>query len=261
MAKFDSVIPPGQTGKIIAKLSTKNYQGKISKSIVVHSNDPQSPKTRLNISCAVSGVNIHPYSRIYFNVREGAQQVKELVLQTIGEEKLTVSAESSNPLIAVDVLPLNQPKPNEQFQYWQQAKILVTLPSTYPPGRVTEAVTVKTNSPNDPEIRIPLSGKVFGALTISPERVVMQSDANGTIPPATITLEKKDENDFTITKVIASPDDLKAELKTGIKGSQYSVILNWQKSAARGVIQGKITVHSNDFFQPVINIPVSIEIR
>lgn len=55
------VIPPGKKGEIKATLSTGKYRGQISKTIYIHSNDPDSPRVAIKLRATVL-----PEIKIYF---------------------------------------------------------------------------------------------------------------------------------------------------------------------------------------------------
>ena len=74
MAEYDEVIPPGQSGKILATLNTKKYRGRLNKSIVVSTNDPSQEKVTLYMRCSVLGVKVLPVARVYFYKMLGESQ-------------------------------------------------------------------------------------------------------------------------------------------------------------------------------------------
>jgi len=50
VAKYDSIVAPGKTGKIMAEFDTRGRTGRQNNALTVHSNDPDSAQVRLNIS-------------------------------------------------------------------------------------------------------------------------------------------------------------------------------------------------------------------
>ena len=57
MASFDGAIPPGGVGKITLSVSTKGYQGSISKRARVYSNDPKNKQATLTLMASVKEPN------------------------------------------------------------------------------------------------------------------------------------------------------------------------------------------------------------
>ena len=53
MPYFDRVIPPGQEGKVVLEMSTKNLKGKVSRGVRVVSNDPEESNLILRLKADV----------------------------------------------------------------------------------------------------------------------------------------------------------------------------------------------------------------
>lgn len=262
MADYDKVIPPGQTGKITATLSTKNYRGTINKSIVVVSNDPVNPRVKLYLKCSILGVKILPMSRAYFNARLGASQTKEFTIATLGEDPLTVYARSSNPDIKVKLEKVvNETKPSGDSEYWNQYKLFITIPHNFPEGRFAGSITLVTDSKYDPSIKISVSGMVQPDVVVSPGSVRMLTNANGEIPSQVVRVTKKLGDGFKISGVIAEPPALKASFTETKKGRQYSIKLDWLDLKSKGGHRGKVVLHTNDEQKPVITIPVYVNVK
>ncbi|MBN1348097.1 hypothetical protein JXJ21_01675 [candidate division KSB1 bacterium] len=262
MADFDKVIPPGQTGKITATLSTQKYRGILNKSIVVVSNDPKTPKLTLYFKCSILGVKVLPMSNVYFNTRVGVEQTKELTIATIGENRLTVYARSSSPNIKTRLEKTGgDQKPTSANEYWEQYKLFITIPDTYPEGRFSGSVTLITDSDFDPSIKLPVSGAVQPSLVVSPGTVRMLSDANGNLPPRFVKITRRFESGLELTKISAEPAQLKVSQEETRKGEQFTLKLIWTEPEKKGIYQGRVVVHTNDTRKPVIDIPVHINLK
>ena len=262
MAKFDKVIPPGQTGRIIAKLNTKSYKGKLSKSVTVISNDPERSTLKLMISCSVMGIKVYPFSRVYFNARVGESQTKELTIQTIGEGPLTMTVEASNPYFKIDLERLTDgPKPVNSADYWDQYKLHVTLPKGFPEGRISETLTLKSNSAYEPTVSIPVSGRIFPSINVNPRSVVMTPKAGSKAPAAIITVSQASGATLKVSKVMATPPELEARLRPAETRNLFYVDLGWSDSQKKGTHNGTVTIYTNDFFKPIINVPVKVVVN
>ena len=261
MAEFDKVIPPGQTGKITATIDTKKYSGKLNKSIIVISNDPNNEKVTINIKCRVLGVKILPEGRTYFNTYSGQSQTKELTVATIGEGPISANAIASKPNIVIKLQKLNEEKPNDPYECWNQYKLLITIPENYPEGRFAESVTLATNSEYTSFVKIPIAGAVTPALVVSPSVVRINYNSGGKVPQRTIKITKKIGGKFEISNVITGPPQLGAKLEETKKGEQYIVHLSWSDVETKGQFDGKVVIHTNDSRKPVINVPVHIAVK
>jgi len=262
VTKYDRVVPPGQSGKIVGTLKVGSYQGIIKKSISVSSNDPEHPQIKLYLQCSILGIKVLPYARVYFNKKSGESETKELTIATIGEGPLTVSAQPSNPDFGVTLEKLtDDTKPASDSEYWNQYKLLITLPETFPEGRVSGNVTLETSSQYQPSLTIPISGMVQPTVVVSPTTVRMRTDAQDQPPYQTLKVTQRYGNGLKISRVITEPSSLKAELKPIKEGKQYSVILTWTALKSKGTHHGKVVIHTNDERKPIITVPVIVDVK
>ena len=261
MAKFDKVIPPGQTGKITATIDSKKYSGKLDKAINVVSNDPIKPKTVVNLKCSILGVTILPTSRAYFNTYTGQSQTKELNVATLGDAEINAHAIASKPNIVLRLEKTDHKKPVDKNEYWIQYKLFITIPENYPEGRFAESVTVASNSEYTTTSHVRIAGSVSPALVVSPAVVRLNSTNGKKLPQRIIKLTKKIGDDFAVTNVIVDPPQLKATVEETEKGRQFSVKLSWSDIATKGQFDGKVVIHTNDRRRPVINVPVHVSIK
>lgn len=262
MAKYDKVIPPGQSGKIIGELRTRNYQGNIKKSFWVSSNDPNYKRAKLYLQCSILGVKILPFNRAYFHTGLGKSETKELTIATIGEGPLSVSTESSNPEFVIRLEKLtNETKPSLASELWKQYKLLITIPETFPLGRFYGNITLKTSSKYNPSIRISVTGSVNPNLVVSPTSVSMRSNENGQIAPRIISVTQRYGTGLMITKVTTEPPQLKAEIKQTKKGKKYNIKLTWVDQKSKGKHDGKIVIHTNDSRTPILTVPATLIVK
>lgn len=261
MAEYDKVIPPGQTGKIRAKIDTKKESGKLEKTIVVVSNDPGNEKTVLHLFGSVLGVKILPQNRAYYSTYAGKSQTKELTVATLGDGPITVNAVASKPNIVVRMEPTNEPKPEGDNEYWNQYKLFITIPENFPEGRFSESVTLATNSEYTPLVKIDIAGSVTPALTVSPTVVRLNYTGDGKPPQRIIRITRNIGQNFKVTRVITDPPQLTAKLEEKRKGEQFLVNLTWTDLQTKGEFNGKVTIHTNDSRKPVIQVPVHVTIK
>lgn len=262
MAEYDKVIPPGQTGKILATMHTKNYRGKQTKSIVVVSNDPNNSKISLNLQCSILGIKILPMARAYFNARLGTSQTKEFTIATIGEGPISVYVKPSKPYILAELVKLSEvEKPVANSEYWKQYKLLITIPENFPEGRFAESVTLVTDSQYHPSIKIPVAGVVNPSVVVSPSSLRMRNNDDGTYPSDTLKVTKNNGDGLKISRVITEPTNLKAELIETKKGKQYSIKLTWTDVESKGQFHGGVIIYTNDKQKSVISVPVFVSIK
>lgn len=258
MAEYDKVIPPGQTGKITAKMNTKKYRGKQTKSVTVISNDPKNPKLSLSMKCTIMGVKVLPVARAYFNAQEGKSSTQELTIATIGEGPITAYVIPSKPDIIANLERLSEKAPADKSEYWNQYKLYITIPENAPQGRFAESVTLATDSQYDPSIKITVAGVVNPSVVVTPSSVRMRSRGDNSVAQKTITVTKKIGSGLKIEKIITDPPQLQFELKEIKKGKQYKISLTWQNDDKKGQFNGRVIIQTNDKIRPRIDVPVHV---
>ncbi len=257
MADYDKVIPPGQTGKITAKMNTKNYRGKETKSITVVSNDPETPRLSLIMKCTIMGVKVLPAARAYFTAEEGTSSTQELTVATIGEGAIAAHVIASKPSIIAKLEKLSEDPPANKDEYWNQYKLYITIPENAPPERFAESITLATDSEYDPQIKIVVAGVVNPSVIVTPSSVRMRLGGDNS-ETKIITVAKKKGAGLKITKIITDPPQLQFSLKETQKGKNYKISLTWLNSEKKGTFDGKIFIHTNDKIRPRIDVPVHI---
>ena len=258
MADFDQVIPAGQSGKITAAVNTKTYTGKLTKSIVVVSNDPENPLTKVYIECSVLGVKLLPSTRMNFATDFGESVTKTVSIATLGEGPLDVDVQSSLPQIQLKLTPLTGNKrPEKADEYYVQYKLAVTLPEDMPEGRFSGTITITTNSKYNPSVRVLIGGVVNPPIIVSPRSIRLVNTDEGDKLSRILTLTKK-EGKFKIERFETTPKELKATLIEKKPGQQYEAKLSWDGAIEKKLIYGKIVFYTDDIRKPMLAVPVYI---
>ncbi|HEX6861904.1 MAG TPA: hypothetical protein VF414_03755, partial [Thermoanaerobaculia bacterium] len=150
---FDRAIPPGGSGRIRVALDTSAVYGVGKLSVRVYTNDPETPKTTLGLDArVVKLLEVEPRDRIYFfkGGSEGGDQRRALV--RYGDRPVAVTGIScDSPHFRPSLKPL---APGERWE------LTVVLDPATPAGKHEATVTVTTDNPDFPELRIPVRALV-----------------------------------------------------------------------------------------------------
>jgi Protein of unknown function (DUF1573) len=142
---FDRVIPAGGSGRIRVALDTSAVYGIGKLAVHVFTNDPKAPETTLRLDArVVKRLEVEPQDRIYFF--------------KVGEEKRTLVRYGDRPVAVTGVSsdsPHFRPSwrplaPGERYE------LTVVLDPATPAGKHEATVTVTTDDPGFPELRIPV---------------------------------------------------------------------------------------------------------
>jgi len=142
---FDRVIPAGGSGRIRVALDTSKVYGIGKLAIHVLTNDPTAPDSTLQLNArVVKPLEVEPQDRIYFFK---AGEVKRTLVR-YGDRPVAVTGVScDSPHFRPSWKPL---APGERYE------LTVALDPATPAGKHEAIVTVTTDSPKLPELRIPV---------------------------------------------------------------------------------------------------------
>jgi len=146
---FDKVIPAGGRGRIRVALDTSGVYGVGKLAVRVFTNDPGAPDTPLGLDArVVKPLEVEPRDRIYFF--KGGDQRRTLV--RYGDRPVAVTGIScDSPHFRASFKPLS---PGSRYE------LNVALDPATPAGKYEGTITVTTDSPDFPELRIPVRALV-----------------------------------------------------------------------------------------------------
>lgn len=146
---FDRVIPAGGSGRIRVALDTSGVYGVGKLAVRVFTNDPKAPRTTLGLDGrVVKPLEVEPRDRIYFF--KGGEEKRTLV--RYGDRPVAVTGIScDSPHFRPSYKPIS---PGERYE------LTVALDPATPAGKHEGTITVTTDSPAFPELRIPVRALV-----------------------------------------------------------------------------------------------------
>jgi hypothetical protein len=265
VADFDKVIKPGQTGKVTAHVDTTNFAGPIAKAVTLETNDPSAPSAQITIHAVVKPyVEAYPAGFVRFNMLQGETEKQTVTLYSEEKDPFEiVKIESPAEWIKVqqtknegaDVVP-NVGRPG-QSQY--RFDITVGGPEAKI-GPLAEKIHVITNSKNQPDYYVSVTGVVRPSFRVEPTGVnfgeVAPSDSAAT---RTVTLRSNDAKTpemFLVTKTESNVPGVTAEFKPTANKGEYEVTLQVAKSAKPGALDGIVKIYTSDKINPVVTVPV-----
>lgn len=152
MAHFDKAIAPGGRGEITLKVNTKGYQGNLTKSAKVYTNDPASRVTTIKVKAFVS-VPIHISSRSIFLYAQEGQSVTRFVLVKAELDKPLKLASASFDLSEKVTYAIEEIEKGRAFR--------IRFTSFAGPSQSYRGhLKLKTNYPEKPELTIWIAGRI-----------------------------------------------------------------------------------------------------
>ena len=146
-------IAPGDTGSLLITFNSKNFRGKVHKTLTVNSNDPAQPQALIQFEgIVVEEVVVTPEYLWFQDAEVGVRNTRMLTIKNEGKDGLLLSAFSS-PLPGLTLaLPADPLMPGTSIQ----------LPVVYTPAEanpvLAERITIAISNPNQPELVVAVYG-------------------------------------------------------------------------------------------------------
>ena len=252
----NNTILPGETGEIKATFKTISYGGKVSKTISVLSNDPNTSNHKLTISGEViEEISFKPKNVNFGSFRSDNQSentVKVSVKSQSGPDFKIVKVTSSKPYVDTSV------SENRNGEY----TITATLKSHHDIGRFSGKIFLESNSTKQPKTSIIFYGVVEGDITINQRRIYF-----GTVPEGREITKKLfvkiNESHIRILSSKISPDYLSVNIDERYEQKNPHCLIETKlhNNAPVGRIDGQLELTTNSEELPVINIPITGEVH
>ena len=252
----NNTILPGEKGEIKATLNTVNYGGKVTKTISVLSNDPNTSNHKLTISGEViEEISFKPKNINFGSFRADNQSentVKVSVKSQSGPDFKIVKVTSSKPYVETSV------SDNQEGKF----TITATLKNHHEIGRFSGKIFLESNSTKQPKTSIIFYGVVEGDITINQRRIYY-----GTVPEGREITKKLfvkiNESHIRILSSKISPDYLSVNIDERYeqKNSHCLIETKLHNNAPIGRIDGQLELTTNSEELPVINIPITGEVH
>jgi Protein of unknown function (DUF1573) len=156
----ERTIRPGRLASVGVTLDTTKLSGKTTKTVIIHTSDPRTPALLLALTGTVlTDLRVTPSTVYLGRIWRGDLARHELVVSAgrpgrPGDSQYSVSAvETSSSVLRAYVAPGDKPG---------QQKVVVEVDVDAPPGRVTDQLTIRTTSPRQSVITVPVFGDVIG---------------------------------------------------------------------------------------------------
>ena len=247
-----NILHEDEEGEIEVKFNSGHYVGKVTKSVVVNSNDPENSKYKLTITGEIiEEVSVNP-KRINFGIiRRGDSCTKNVEIKTVPELKIDIKkVESPSPYITII-----KNKTGENNHAYQ-----VTISKYDYIGKFSGIVFIYTSSSKQERIDVPFSGEIVGDMTFYPEVLSFGSVKLGQDVKKTVIVNFINK-DVKIEKIEIEPSNINHMISELNNISAKKIDVKLGKDITIGKITGSLKIYTNSTIQPVINIPVNGEIK
>ncbi len=243
------IIPQNSYGEIKVTFNSKPVKGKITKDILVSSNDPDSPTYKLTISGnVIEEVVANPRKLNFTELLYGTGAKQDLSIKSIADPGFEISKVESNRPDVVTTLK----KDKEKNEYIVTASIKKDAKQ----GMINGKLIIHTNSKNMKKVTVPFFGRVMGDLSVYPPRIscgiVKLKEEKKVVVFATAY-----NKDVMVKQVAITPDFLDAEIsEMKEKKMTYKISVTLKDSAPAGRFTGDLKIFTSSKNEPVIDVPV-----
>lgn len=215
MAEYDSVIPAGGSGKVVAKVATRStYNGRLRKSVIVTTNAPVAKTIPLKIEAEmVPAVQIRPTPYLRLETLEGERASGHVVLHRTDGKPLEVLGTriGDDTLFGVNVTPVDG-EDNIGGPELGAGDVRVEVIAKPQKGYVSKGdrLEIQINHPEVPVLTIPVSLRVRPVIQATPGHVRFrltpaQKDRGAS---SVVVLRHNQGKEFSVTSVKSSAPDL-----------------------------------------------------
>jgi hypothetical protein len=164
VASFDRAIPPGGVGKIVLTIKTEGYQGRVTKSALVKSNDPRQQSLSIFLSAQIrSYIVVEPALRALLQGVVGDEIRQVLQIRAGDGYPLQIRETSTNIGQWLDYRLVSKGD-NSQYDLELQSK-------AQGQASVGGYIRLVTNHPKKPEVTIPVQLRVRPEFEVLPPEV------------------------------------------------------------------------------------------
>ena len=254
VAEYDRTIAPGATGSIKAAVKSAGFDGPIAKGITVRTNDTASPRLELVIKANVKPwISVRPgYAR--YLVVEGAEATTSTQTLTSRQPGLEIlSVESPYPFLTA-VPKRSEEDSKETHPEW---KIEFTLGEDAPVGPLAAHAVVRTNHPEQPLLRVPVSGYVRPVLAVSPPRADFGERALKEPAVTSLQVRNFSAESVALTQVRSNVTGLTAEIRTLNEGVDFELVLTLDPAMPKGEFSGSLIIETTSTLRPRLEVELT----
>jgi hypothetical protein len=261
--EYDRRLAPGAHGSIRIIFDSGGRRGTIEKHISVETNDPESARVMLTVKAVLHDpVEVTQGEDVTVPLSPGTSAEQELMLRSYENKPLQVTrVVCSSPTTAARMLDRDQilqrvPGSPDRFQIVQ-----LSFPASAADKAFDETVTIYTNSAGRPRITVRLYGVPRSAVTASPPRLYFGPVAStGGGPIMRVISLFRRRGGFKVLSVDAPDAHLRVTVTPDPSGTLSDVVVVYGGGWKPGIVEGTITIHTDDPQRPTILVPYTADV-
>lgn len=248
----NSTLEPGQRGQIQVTFHTLRA-GNTFQGIAVKTNDPLRPKVLLTMrGTLLQGLELRP-DKIFLNLPK--QSATEVQVDVKGPPEMKIKSVSL-PVAFIEA-GFRQVGEDEYGKRWQ---VDVQVKNDAPIGDFDTVLILETTHPQQPLIRIPITGKVHGELQVNPGTVFFGFLKPGDQPQKEVVVSTKTGKSFHIRQISTENPRIYISALTALSPSSWKFSVAIDTSEKR-FIEDKITIETDVEREEKLILPVTAHVK
>lgn len=225
--------------------------GKKTKTIMVHTNDPENKLVRLKISATVKVVLAAKPDRLYFGTfKKGETPIKYISLTGLDSDRTRITKVET----AAKKKILKTELSSENLAARAAQKVMVSVLPDVEVGRLGERIFLYTDHDKIKKITVYAHGQVMGDIKVSPKYLSLGSLIKGQRVEKTIKLEAEGDSSFKVLGVSSSEPQVQAALETVEEGKSYLVKVSPLENFSKDMLRGDILIETDNKEQNNIKV-------
>ncbi|MBN1556969.1 MAG: DUF1573 domain-containing protein [Lentisphaerae bacterium] len=247
VAQMDrTIIPPGESAELRARLNLADRSGPQHKSIRLETNDPGQRRYALWLKGASVRLQaLEPRYVSFGRIEPGT------------EASRTVRLESRRPDVRIADVAVGSGAFAVRFDPERPREFAVATRPPLEPGAVRDTVVVRTTLPGAPPLRLAVSAQVMGPVIVLPPQLVLVGSTNRLVTRQ-VLLQPGTAADFRVEAVEAPPGMAVTTLRAA--GGMWR--LEFSGIPVDPALDGRTIIVRTDLAgMPVIRIPIKVLVR
>ncbi|MEM7480522.1 MAG: DUF1573 domain-containing protein [Acidobacteriota bacterium] len=259
IAEFDKTIAPGASGKIHAVLDTTTFAGPISKGITVLTNDPANPRLELAIKADVQPyLFVQPgFARFIQAQHSDPGSVEQILFTRTFDDLQVLKVDSPYPFLDVTYTQATEDDEPRENAVGNQWIFVFTLDyDKAPVGTLADYVTIHTNHPDQPILKVPVSGFVRPMIAITPKEADFGDIAIAEQNEASMVIRSFANEEIELTSAETNVPGVDLKITPIEEGRRFSLEVTLSPDMPKGDFEGTIQIRTDSERKPMIEVPL-----
>lgn len=249
-------IPPGGEAELVARFSLKGRRGKQHKNIYVHSNDPNSPRYRLELAGEIlNDIEVRPNTIFFGHVTDDSVVEKTVHILSNTDKPFHITGIETNDALfcTMTVKPIE-----DGHKYDLNFKLMLdNLRST---GVLKGKTVVCTDYPAYARIEIPVTVYIMEPVTITPRKlVVWKSGENGKSLTRYLVVRSFKDKPIKILGIETPASEIDVKIETLGIGRHRIRISNFRPSKDLDGKIFRVRVKKPDGEEEILEVPLQVK--